>query len=136
MKQRLKKTVVYERTDRFLERFPFYWTRKYGDVMAFPKEPVVLITIDSLRHDVALRAETPNFDRLFAESGVDGWVKVGSHGTYTLPSHISIFHAGIMPCDNRPEVEPPYNRDKEKLFKAQLAWERTVPATLPVATSP
>ena len=107
---------------------------KYG--ADFSRETIVIVTLDSLRFDVAEQAETPNIRRLFRISAADGWIKVGSHGTYTLPSHISMFHAGIFPCDNRPDVPGPYNREKEKLFKAQLAWERTTGARFPTPAAP
>jgi len=122
------------RLDLFLERFPGYIRAKYGTDLS--RESIVVVTIDSLRFDVAQQAETPHIRALFRASASDGWIKVGSHGTYTLPSHISMFHAGIFPCDNRPDVPPPYNREKEKLFKAQLAWERTTGARFPTPAAP
>ena len=118
----------------YLERYPWFW--RWRENITFPDQSIVLITIDSLRHDVTQLANAPNFAELFAKHGSDGWHKVGSHGTYTLPSHISMFHAGLMPCDNRDDVPPPFNRDKEKLFKAQLAWERTTGATFPTPAAP
>jgi len=97
----------------------------------YPQESIVVITLDSLRYDVAMKAKTPNLNSLFELTVSKKWVKVGSHGTYSLPSHISMFHSGMFPCDNRERVMAPFNRDKEKLFKAQLKWERTTKAKFP-----
>lgn len=97
---------------------------------------IALITLDSLRYDAALQANTPNFDALFAAVRVDNWVKVGSHGTHTLASHISMLHAGILPCWNTNDVPGPYNRKKENLFKAQLPWDRKTDAKYPTPSAP
>ncbi|MBU1046178.1 alkaline phosphatase family protein [Patescibacteria group bacterium] len=102
-----------------------------NDKIHFKNESIVLITLDSLRYDVTQIAETPNFNNIFKKYKSSGWHKVGSHGTYTLPSHISMFHAGLMPCDNNENTPAPFNRNKEKIFKAQLAWERTTGAKFP-----
>ena len=76
---------------------------------------IALITLDSLRYDSALEATTPNLNALFTSVGIENWVKVGSHGTHTLASHISMLHAGIFPCWNTDDVPGPYNRRKENL---------------------
>ena len=47
-----------------------------------------------------------------------------------------MFHAGLMPCDNRKNIPAPFNRNKEKIFKAQLAWERTTGAKFPTPAAP
>jgi len=119
---------------KYRDRLTLYLSPK--ETIKFSDESIVLVTIDSLRYDVTQIANTPNFNRLFKDTGSLGWYKVGSHGTYTLPSHISMFHAGLMPCDNRQDVPPPFNRDKEKLFKVQLAWERTTGAKFPTPAAP
>jgi hypothetical protein len=128
------KAKLHDVFDIYLERYPRYLKAKYGDIL--PRESLAIITIDSLRYDVAVSADTPNIKSMFSACGVKGWQKVGAHGTYTLPSHISMFHAGIMPCDNREEVPGPYNREKERIFKAQLAWERTTGAKFPTPAAP
>jgi len=98
---------------------------------SYPDESFVVITLDSLRYDVAACAKTKNLKRLFKFAESVKWVKVGSHGTYTLPSHISMFHSGAFPCDNRKHIKAPFNRIKKRLFKAQLAWNRTEKAIFP-----
>lgn len=122
------KTKMPTNINRLFDRSK--WYLKFKDRVDFPKDSIILITIDSLRYDVAQTADTPNFKKLFARHG-GGWHKVGSHGTYTLPSHISMFHAGMMPCDNSVNTPAPFNRLKQRLFKAQLAWERTTGAKFP-----
>jgi len=121
---RFKRTALYEALDRYLQRYPRYFRYRYRKEWVFRDESIAILTIDSLRYDVAIAANTPHFQKLFGEIGVNGWVKVGAHGTHTLASHISMLHGGIFPCDNRPDVPPPYNRTRVKLFKPLLAWER------------
>jgi len=130
----LSKINIQKIANKRLDNFSWYLELK--DNVKFPEESIILITIDSLRYDVAKMANTPNFDNLFKKYKSDGWHKVGSHGTYTLPSHISMFHAGLMPCDNRDETPAPFNRNKEKIFKAQLPWERTTGAKFPTPAAP
>ena len=79
-----------------------------------------VITIDSLRYDVAMGAQLPNFKALFQEGGEDNWHLVGAHGTYTLPAHISMFTNGYFPNRNLPEVPGPYNDTKERIFRCTL----------------
>lgn len=78
-------------------------------------ENIAIITIDSLRFDVAVKARTPNFESLG-----EPWHCVGAHGTYTLPSHISMFHNGYFPNNNRPEIQGPYNDKKIRMFRSAL----------------
>ena len=87
---------------------------------------IALITIDSLRYDSALAANTPYLHDLMKkyQRGKTGWVKTGAQATYTLLAHMSLFHAGILPCDNRTTVAPVYNRKKMNLFRAHLDWEK------------
>ena len=103
----------------------------------FPQDNFVIVTLDSLRYDVAAKANTPNIRKLFKQYGVD-WVKTGAQGTYTLVSHISLFHVGTFPCDNRSEIPAPYNRKKEKLFQARLPWDekRKIPVRYPTPDAP
>ncbi len=98
-----------------------------------------LITIDALRFDTACRAEIPFLRELMSQyqsEGAEGWVKVGAHGTYTLPAHISMFHAGILPSMNHPSIPSPYSRKKTKLFRAQLKWTRNNKAIYPTPEAP
>jgi Sulfatase len=90
------------------------------------RENIAVITLDSLRYDAAVAANTPFIKGLMTQwqENFTGWVKAGANATYTLPAHLSLFHAGILPCDNSPDVPPPYNRDKLKVFRATLSWQR------------
>ncbi len=135
VKNAIPQTAPVRLVDRLFERYPLYMRYRHRG-LKFETTSIVLITLDSLRYDTAQLARTPNFDRLFAEYGSQGWVLTGAHGTYTLPAHVSMLHAGIMACDNRPEVPAPFNRDKGRIFKAQLAWERTTGAMFPTPAAP
>lgn len=98
-----------------------------------------LITIDALRYDTASQAETPFLHQLmslYQSAGAEGWVKVGAHATFTLPAHISMFHAGILPSMNQDGIPAPYNRKKKKLFRAQLKWTRNNTAVYPTPEAP
>lgn len=118
-----------EKIDNYFERFPLYM--KFRHKTEFANKSIVIVTFDSLRYDVTECAYTPNMQKLFSTYNRSKWCKVGSHGTYTLPSHISMFHAGIMPCNNHKDIPAPYNRDKLRIFKAQLAWNRQAEAMFP-----
>jgi len=69
---------------------------------------VALITLDSLRWDVAQLAKTPNIAQL------GSWVKAGAPGTYTLPSHTSMIIGGILPQAH--DAGPYYDRWEKPLF--------------------
>ncbi len=100
---------------------------------------IALITIDALRYDTAISARTPYIHGLMKEyqtAGSTGWVKVGAHGTYTLPAHVSMFQAGILPSMNIPQYDAPYNRQRTKLFRAQLSWTRNNKALYPTPEAP
>lgn len=95
-----------------------------------------IVTLDCLRFDTTQIAKTPNFHSLFAKySQMKDWVQVGAHGTYTLPSHIALFHDGRTPANNDPRLPGPYNRNKEILFRPELAW-REKDATYPTPEAP
>ncbi len=105
------------------------WLAKLRRMQPFPqkhRENIAIITLDSLRYDAAVAADTPFIHRLMrdCQENFTGWVKVGANATYTLPAHLSLFHAGILPCDNTAGVPPPYNRTRLKVFRATLSWER------------
>ncbi|WP_028648680.1 sulfatase-like hydrolase/transferase [Nocardiopsis sp. CNT312] len=51
---------------------------------------VVLVTLDSCRYDIAVKAHTPNLDRL------GPLARAESPGTYTLPAHAALFN-GFLP---------------------------------------
>lgn len=127
-------TRLREKIANYFERFPLYMKLRHKT--EFPNKSIVIITIDSLRYDVADGAYTPNIRKLLSAVNISRWYKVGSHGTYTLPSHISMFHAGIMPCNNQKDIPIPYNREKLRVFKAQLAWDRQSEAMFPTPAAP
>lgn len=61
---------------------------------------IVILTLDSLRFDTTQRALTPNFERLLRDyASHPNWVRTYTHGTYTLPAHISMLLAGKFPQD-------------------------------------
>lgn len=126
--------MVWKKLENYFERYPLYM--RFRHKINFSHKSIVIVTVDSLRYDVADSAHTPNIQKLFSASQINGWYKVGSHGTYTLPSHISMFHAGIMPCNNHKDIPFPYNREKLRVFKAQLAWNRQAKAMFPTPAAP
>jgi membrane-anchored protein YejM (alkaline phosphatase superfamily) len=75
---------------------------------------VILITFDSCRFDSMKRAHTPNLDR-YGEI-YSAW----THGTYTLPAHISFF-TGIFPMVN--EDIPYLNRFSKQLITMKKAGQ-------------
>jgi hypothetical protein len=100
------------------------------------KMNLALIVIDSLRFDTTQVATTPNFRSIFQKfSNDEYWVQVGANATYTLPAHIALLKDGRTPCRNQPDVPGPYNREKEILFRPQLAW-REKDATYPTPEAP
>ena len=68
----------------------------------------LIITLDCCRWDTFERANTGLLDSLCE------FRMAYTHGTYTLPAHISIF-AGILP-DVRDDI-PYYNRFSKNLFR-------------------
>jgi hypothetical protein len=96
---------------------------------------IAIITIDSLRYDVAISSHLPNFNILFKKHGIDNWAKVFAHGTYTLVSHISIFQGGILPEIRKCGLDI-YDRDMLNAFRVILPWERNKKALYPVPESP
>ncbi len=71
---------------------------------------IAIITLDSLRFDVAIESYTPSFNKLIQKYQKEGdnWHEVYSQATYTLPSHVSMFTGGMFPC-NRGSIAP-YDR--------------------------
>lgn len=121
IRQLIRKALGIEKVREYLESRE---TREKGINIA-------VITIDSLRYDIAMQTDTPNFKKLFHFVNEEGWHKVFSHGTYTLASHISIFQAGILPSTKDVSEAPIYNRDKMNFFRAILKWNRNHPALYP-----
>lgn len=83
---------------------------------------IAIITLDSLRYDVAKKANTPVLSGIFSKYGVK-WEKAYAQGTFTLPSHISMFQAGKLP-ENRNSKLPFLNRKILAPFSVSLPWER------------
>lgn len=83
----------------------------------------LIITLDSLRYDVSIKADIPNFKRWFSKYGThDNFVKTYAPANYTLPSHIFMFVPGIFP-ENR-ELEGYYNRYSQSMIRAESAESR------------
>jgi hypothetical protein len=74
----------------------------------FDKTNFIILTLDCCRWDTFEHANTKLLD------SVCEFRKAYTHGTYTLPAHISIF-AGILP-DVRDDI-PYYNRFSKNLFR-------------------
>ena len=94
---------------------------------------IALVTLDALRYDAAVQAHTPYINELMRQHqrSPKGWFKVGAQGTYTLPAHISMFHAGILPCLTEDSAPPLYNRKKLSIFRSTLKWTRAGSALYP-----
>jgi hypothetical protein len=95
---------------------------------------IIMITFDSLRYDVALAARTLRLNEFLLNnrlpyrsekmpkySEFPQWCRAYAHGTYTLPSHISMLVPGIMPCSNDPAELPPYTRHTRVPFRVYFA---------------
>ena len=79
--------------------------------MQYTFENFLIITLDSCRWDTYLSAHTPTLDSILK------FKKAYAQGTYTLPSHISMY-SGIFPNVN--EEIPLYNRFKRDLFRINI----------------
>lgn len=84
---------------------------------------IVFITLDSLRYDTLETAKTNNLDQIFSKHNTT-WIKVWSQGTYTFTSHVALFHAGHLPCNNLENVPVSYTRKPKqpRMFKHALVW--------------
>lgn len=87
---------------------------------------IVVVTLDSLRFDVAMEAYTPNMKHLLAhhrfsleENPLENWRLVSAPSYYTLPSHISMLCGFQFPGTSDPKVPGPFNRRKYNLFDIQ-----------------
>jgi hypothetical protein len=81
---------------------------------------IAVVTLDSLRYDVAAEAPTRNLRSVFERCGAGSWRKVYAPATYTLPSHLSLLQGAIGPSNFGPE--PVYNRTICSFFKIALPW--------------
>ncbi|MBW7962520.1 sulfatase-like hydrolase/transferase [Bradyrhizobium sp. BR 10261] len=93
---------------------------------------VLFLTLDSCRFDTFLEARTPTFDKL-------GKVRrAGTHGTYTLPAHMSFF-MGYLPSVNEPPYEQFYTPEVRQLWRLASGRPRpldTVGLTIQAPTVP
>jgi len=90
---------------------------------------VAVITLDSLRYDTTQIANTPNFKNTFEKhSNEKNWIRVFSHGTYTLPSHMTMLHKGHFPGD--PKLPFPYDCGEggKSIFRNDLPYIREKPS--------
>ncbi len=84
---------------------------------------VLLVTLDSLRFDVAMAADTPQLYQWFHRYGTHRrWVLTYAPATYTLPSHASMFIPGIFP-ENR-ELSGYYNRYSQSMIRTRSVEAR------------
>ena len=91
---------------------------------------IVLLTLDTLRYDVAealwQEGRTPNFAALLPETG---WQERDAPGNFTYASHQAIF-AGFLPTPKRPAPHP-------RLFAMEFAGSESIDSNtcvLPAAT--
>jgi hypothetical protein len=84
------------------------------------RDDIVLLTLDTLRFDVAEKSlhdgKTPNFARLFP----DGWEERHTSGSFTYAAHHAFF-AGFLPTPTQPPWPP-------RLFAARFAGSETTGA--------
>jgi len=94
--------------------------------MTYDNHNVLIITLDSCRWDSYERAETKNLDKYLKLR------KAYSQGTFTLPSHISMY-SGILPSVR--ENVPYYNRFRQYLFRVNVRPDKNKPfVTFPKET--
>ena len=79
-----------------------------------------MISLDSLRYDVAVEAPTPHLDEIFRSYDAGPWRRVFAQSTYTLPSHLSLLQGAIGPSNL--DWEPVYDRRVCSFFKVALPW--------------
>ena len=91
---------------------------------------LALITLDSLRYDVALHCESHYTAPNLRELGI--WRKCFAPGHYTLPSHMSMLVGGILPENHGDEAL--YNRARGALFGYE-GWGRRGRYQLPAESS-
>lgn len=95
------------------------------------KPNIAIITIDSLRWDVAVNTDTPYLNRLFKLHKTK-WYKLFSHGTYTLPTHISLFQGAMLPFAEIGNKGVPaifQKKAKKPFISMDAPWKQTVNPT-------
>lgn len=78
--------------------------------VAIPEHDVLFVTLDSCRSDTAARAHMP-----FIES-IGGFREARTHGTYTLPAHMSFF-MGYLPQATEAPFRPFYVPSVQQLWR-------------------
>lgn len=86
---------------------------------------VLFITLDSCRYDSFEMARTPNFDKLGKARAA------GTHGTYTLPAHMSFF-MGYLPSVGSVPFDAYYTPEIKQLWRLTTGRARD-PATVGIS---
>lgn len=94
-------------------------------------ESIAIITLDSLRYDTAVIANTPSLCEIFTSQHTL-WHKVYAQATYTLPAHIAMLGNGMLPSDLDAGTPGPYNSDKQRLFRVELG-DTSIPIIHPTS---
>lgn len=92
---------------------------------------IALITLDSLRYDVAVSTHMPNLSKILNQTPETFWRLVYAQGTYTLPSHKAMLHHGNLP-NNPYSREPLYNRKIQSFFKVNKEIEVDIKSLYPL----
>jgi membrane-anchored protein YejM (alkaline phosphatase superfamily) len=87
---------------------------------------ICIITIDSLRYDVAVTADMSNILQYVETKAGKCWQKCGAQGTNTLPAHVALFQGGQAPYSL--DKNSKYYKDTFRLFRPQLHWNRNCKA--------
>ncbi len=77
---------------------------------------VLFVTLDCCRYDTLLQAHTP----FLKEIGL--MAKAKTHGTYTLPAHMSFFMGYLPVCED--VYEPYYSSEARQLWRLKSGRER------------
>ena len=94
---------------------------------------ICIITLDSLRYDIAIKSYKTGKTSNIARYGK--WEKCQAHGDNTLPSHVALFQGGQVPYSL--EKGNKYYFETFRFFKPELNWDRKKEAVylLPEADS-
>ncbi|WP_144114456.1 sulfatase-like hydrolase/transferase [Pseudomonas tremae] len=93
--------------------------------LAMSERSVLFITVDSCRYDSFSQARTPTFDSLGHTRAA------GTHGTYTLPAHMSFF-MGYLPSVIKPPFNDFYSPEVRQLWRLASGRQRD-PMTIGVS---
>ena len=81
-------------------------------IYGLDKYNVLFVTLDCCRYDTLKQAKTPFLESLGAIR------KAKTHGTYTLPAHLSFF-MGYLPIVDHLPFEPYYSNEIRQLWRLQ-----------------